>query len=204
MAKEADRRHVGDARRVSRHVPRRHPRAGRAQGARGRIEEKSRTGPRRRRATNVVDLTELLKRSLKGGGARAARADDDEEDRAPSPSPSTGTRRKPAAKTSAKGTANAGEDTAKRAAAKHGATGTHAAKKTAVRRKALRDGARKEGDAMAGKRTLSPQAPLDATPGTRGRMDGGARATRACRRQVKAHKAHKNDHRHARRAACAS
>ena len=34
---EADRRHVGvlDARRVSRHVPRRHPRAGRAQGARG-------------------------------------------------------------------------------------------------------------------------------------------------------------------------
>lgn len=103
----------------------------------GRIEEiEDRPAQTARTATNVVDLTELLKRSLKGGGARAARADDDEEDRAPSPSPSTGTRRKPAAKTSAKGTAKTpAKIPAKRAAAKHGATGTHAAKKTAVRRK---------------------------------------------------------------------
>ncbi|CAB3966892.1 Ku domain protein [Burkholderia cenocepacia] len=102
----------------------------------GRIEEiEDRPAQTARTATNVVDLTELLKRSLKGGGgARAARADDDEEDRAPSPS--TGARRKPAAKTSAKGTAKTpAKIPAKRAAAKHGATGTHAAKKTAVRRK---------------------------------------------------------------------
>ncbi|RQT15698.1 Ku protein [Burkholderia contaminans] len=103
----------------------------------GRIEEiEDRPAQTARTATNVVDLTELLKRSLKGGGARAARADDDEEDRAPSPSPSTGARRKPAAKTSAKGAAKKPANAAvKRAAAKQGATGTHAAKKTAVRRK---------------------------------------------------------------------
>ncbi|MCI3974694.1 MULTISPECIES: Ku protein [Burkholderia] len=104
----------------------------------GRIEEiEDRPAQTARTASNVVDLTELLKRSLKGGGgARAARADDDEEDRAPSPSPSTGARRKPAAKTSAKGAAKKPANAAaKRAAAKHGATGTHAAKKTAVRRK---------------------------------------------------------------------
>ncbi|OXJ08018.1 Ku protein [Burkholderia sp. AU6039] len=102
----------------------------------GRIEEiEDRPAQTARTASNVVDLTELLKRSLKGGGgARAARADDDEEDRAPSPS--TGARRKPAAKTSAKGAAKKPANaSAKRAAAKHGATSTHAAKKTAVRRK---------------------------------------------------------------------
>ncbi|OXI92379.1 MULTISPECIES: non-homologous end joining protein Ku [Burkholderia] len=104
----------------------------------GRIEEiEDRPAQTARTASNVVDLTELLKRSLKGGGgARAARADDDEEDRASSPSPSTGARRKPAAKTSAKGAAKKPANAAaKRAAAKHGATGTHAVKKTAVRRK---------------------------------------------------------------------
>ncbi|CAB3756261.1 Ku protein [Burkholderia puraquae] len=97
----------------------------------GRIEEiEDRPAQTARTATNVVDLTELLKRSLKGGGARAARADDDEDAR--TPSPATGARRKPAAKTSAKGAA---KTPAKRAAAKHGATGTQAAKKTAARRK---------------------------------------------------------------------
>ncbi|AOJ40352.1 DNA-binding protein [Burkholderia lata] len=101
----------------------------------GRIEEiEDRPPQTARAATNVVDLTELLKRSLKGGGARAARTDDDEE--AQEPSHATGTRRKPASKTSAKGTAKTPANTpAKRAAAKRGATGTHAAKKTTARRK---------------------------------------------------------------------
>ncbi|RQT36797.1 non-homologous end joining protein Ku [Burkholderia contaminans] len=101
----------------------------------GRVEEiEDRPAQTARTATNVVDLTELLKRSLKGGGARAARTDDDEEARAPSHA--TGARRKPAAKPSAKGTAKTPANaSAKRAAAKHGATGTHAAKKAAVRRK---------------------------------------------------------------------
>ncbi|MCA7885003.1 Ku protein [Burkholderia contaminans] len=101
----------------------------------GRVEEiEDRPAQTARTATNVVDLTELLKRSLKGGGARAARTDDDEEARAPSHA--TGARRKPAAKPSAKGTAKTPANaSAKRAVAKHGATGTHAAKKAAVRRK---------------------------------------------------------------------
>ncbi|MCA8100334.1 non-homologous end joining protein Ku [Burkholderia contaminans] len=102
----------------------------------GRIEEiEDRPAQTARTATNVVDLTELLKRSLKGGGgARAARADDDEDARAPSHA--TAAPRKPAAKTSAKRTAKTpAHASAKRAAAKHGATGTHAAKKAAVRRK---------------------------------------------------------------------
>ncbi|HGL6715012.1 Ku protein [Burkholderia contaminans] len=102
----------------------------------GRIEEiEDRPAQTARTATNVVDLTELLKRSLKGGGgARAARADDDEDAR--SPSHATAAPRKPAAKTSAKRTAKTpAHASAKRAAAKHGATGTHAAKKAAVRRK---------------------------------------------------------------------
>ncbi|WP_241020843.1 Ku protein [Burkholderia sp. Ac-20344] len=68
----------------------------------GRIEEiEDRPAQTARTATNVVDLTELLKRSLKGGGARAARTDDDEDARASSHA--TGARRKPAVKTSAKG-----------------------------------------------------------------------------------------------------
>lgn len=102
----------------------------------GRVEEiEDRPAQTARTATNVVDLTELLKRSLKGGGgARAARADDDEDARAPSHA--TAAPRKPAAKTSAKRTAKTpAHASAKRAAAKHGATGTHAAKKAAVRRK---------------------------------------------------------------------
>ncbi|MEK8044326.1 Ku protein, partial [Burkholderia contaminans] len=102
----------------------------------GRVEEiEDRPAQTARTATNVVDLTELLKRSLKGGGgARAARTDDDEDARAPSHA--TAARRKPAAKTSAKRTAKTPANApAKRAAAKHGATGTHAAKKAAVRRK---------------------------------------------------------------------
>ncbi|AXF25626.1 Ku protein [Burkholderia pyrrocinia] len=89
-----------------------------------------------RAASNVVDLTELLKRSLKGGGARAAGGAGD-EDAAPSTSRAGGGRRKPAAKArvthaAAKATAKA---TAKRTAAKRGATGAPAAKKTSARRK---------------------------------------------------------------------
>ncbi|WP_423760919.1 Ku protein [Burkholderia sp. NLJ2] len=93
------------------------------------IEERpSQTG---RTAANVVDLTELLKRSLKGGGGARAAREDDEDTASPAPRTSSG-RRKPAAKASAGGAAKA---TAKRTAAKRGATGAHAAKKTAARRK---------------------------------------------------------------------
>ncbi|MGY4724406.1 non-homologous end joining protein Ku [Burkholderia pyrrocinia] len=97
----------------------------------GSVEEiEDRPAQTARTATNVVDLTELLKRSLKGGGgARAAREDDDTG--ASAPRTASG-RRKPAAKASARGAAKA---TAKRPAAKQGATGAHAAKKTAARRK---------------------------------------------------------------------
>ncbi|WP_322080852.1 Ku protein [Burkholderia sp. BCC1972] len=98
----------------------------------GRIEEiEDRPAQTGRAASNVVDLTELLKRSLKGG-ARAADADDEGEAEAPVSSRGAGARRKPASKTPAKGAAKA---PAKRTAAKHGATGAHAAKKTAARRK---------------------------------------------------------------------
>ncbi|WP_322085314.1 Ku protein [Burkholderia sp. BCC1999] len=96
----------------------------------GRIEEiEDRPAQTGRTASNVVDLTELLKRSLKGGSARAA---DAEEAGAPASSRATGTRRKPAAKAPAKAAA---KSPAKRAAAKHGAAGAHTAKKTAARRK---------------------------------------------------------------------
>ena len=96
----------------------------------GSVEEiEDRPAQTARTAANVVDLTELLKRSLKGGGARAAREDDDTG--ASAPRTASG-RRKPAANAAARGAAKA---PAKRPAAKQGATGAHAAKKTAARRK---------------------------------------------------------------------
>ncbi|PXX37037.1 MULTISPECIES: Ku protein [Burkholderia] len=97
----------------------------------GSVEEiEDRPAQTARTAANVVDLTELLKRSLKGGGsARAAREDDDTG--ASAPRTASG-RRKPAAKAAARSAAKA---PAKRPAAKQGATGAHAAKKTAARRK---------------------------------------------------------------------
>ncbi|WP_334006608.1 Ku protein [Burkholderia cepacia] len=111
----------------------------------GRIEEiEDRPAQTGRAASNVVDLTELLKRSLKGGSARAADAGDEADDGAPASSRAAGARRKPAAKAPAKaptkgaakgaekGTAKA---PAKRAAAKHGAAVAHPAKKVAARRK---------------------------------------------------------------------
>ena len=105
----------------------------------GKIEEiEDRPAQTGRAASNVVDLTELLKRSLKGGaGARAAdlRAERGEEgDEASSSSSSRGgTRRKPAAKSASKGTAT--KTAAKKTAAKHRAASAPAAKKTAARRK---------------------------------------------------------------------
>ncbi|WP_333985670.1 Ku protein [Burkholderia orbicola] len=105
----------------------------------GKIEEiEDRPAQTGRAASNVVDLTELLKRSLKGGaGARAAdlRAERGEEEDEASSSPSSrgGTRRKPAAKSASKGTAT--KTAAKKTAAKRGAASAPAAKKTAARRK---------------------------------------------------------------------
>ncbi|MBL3967215.1 MULTISPECIES: Ku protein [Burkholderia] len=105
----------------------------------GKIEEiEDRPAQTGRAASNVVDLTELLKRSLKGGaGARAAdlRAErGEEEDEASSSSSSRGgARRKPAAKSASKGAAT--KTAAKKTAAKRGATSAPAAKKTAARRK---------------------------------------------------------------------
>ncbi|HHV7524665.1 TPA: Ku protein [Burkholderia orbicola] len=105
----------------------------------GKIEEiEDRPAQTGRAASNVVDLTELLKRSLKGGaGARAAdlRAERGEEEDEASSSPSSrgGTRRKPAAKSASKGTAT--KTAAKKTAAKHRAASAPAAKKTAARRK---------------------------------------------------------------------
>lgn len=105
----------------------------------GKIEEiEDRPAQTGRAASNVVDLTELLKRSLKGGaGARAAdlRAErGEEEDEASSSSSSRGgTRRKPAAKSASKGAAT--KTAAKKTAAKRGAASAPAAKKTAARRK---------------------------------------------------------------------
>ncbi|MBR7990285.1 Ku protein [Burkholderia cenocepacia] len=104
----------------------------------GKIEEiEDRPAQTGRAASNVVDLTELLKRSLKGGaGARAAdlRAERGEEDEASSSSSSRGgTRRKPAAKSASKGAAT--KTAAKKTAAKRGAASASAAKKTASRRK---------------------------------------------------------------------
>ncbi|RQS58703.1 Ku protein [Burkholderia sp. Bp8986] len=115
----------------------------------GKIEEIEERPPQTgRAATNVVDLTELLKRSLKGGGggARAAgprNAGDDEGAEADASSSSAssssassrgGARRKPASKAAPKGSAEK-TPAAKRPAAKRAATGEHAAKKTAARRK---------------------------------------------------------------------
>lgn len=105
----------------------------------GKIEEiEDRPAQTGRAASNVVDLTELLKRSLKGGaGARAAdlrEARDEAEDEAASSSSSrSGARRKPAAKSESKGAAT--KTAAKRTAAKRGAASDPAAKKTAARRK---------------------------------------------------------------------
>ncbi|MBR8213048.1 Ku protein [Burkholderia cenocepacia] len=105
----------------------------------GKIEEiEDRPAQTGRAASNVVDLTELLKRSLKGGaGARAAdlRAERGEgEDEASSSSSSRGgARRKPAAKSASKGAAT--KTAAKKTAAKRGAANAPAAKKTAARRK---------------------------------------------------------------------
>ncbi|MCA7924444.1 Ku protein [Burkholderia cenocepacia] len=105
----------------------------------GKIEEiEDRPAQTGRAASNVVDLTELLKRSLKGGaGARAAdlRAERGEEEDEASSSPSSrgGTRRKPAAKSASKGTAT--KTAARKTAAKRGAASAPAAKKTAARRK---------------------------------------------------------------------
>ncbi|MDN7546484.1 Ku protein [Burkholderia cenocepacia] len=105
----------------------------------GKIEEiEDRPAQTGRAASNVVDLTELLKRSLKGGaGARAAdlrEARDEAEDEAASSSSSrSGARRKPAAKSASKGAAT--KTAAKRTAAKRGAASDPAAKKTAARRK---------------------------------------------------------------------
>ncbi|MCA7895463.1 non-homologous end joining protein Ku [Burkholderia cepacia] len=111
----------------------------------GRIEEiEDRPAQTGRAASNVVDLTELLKRSLKGGGARAAEADDEGDAGAPASSRAAGARRKPAAKAPAKGGARGAakgaekgtaKAPAKRAAAKHGTAVAHPAKKIAARRK---------------------------------------------------------------------
>ncbi|WP_342612174.1 Ku protein [Burkholderia ambifaria] len=101
----------------------------------GKIEEiEDRPAQTGRAATNVVDLTELLKRSLKGGGgARASDLRDERAEEEAETSPSAGARRKPAAKSASKGAAT--KTAAKRPAAKRAATGAHAAKKTAVRGK---------------------------------------------------------------------
>ncbi|KVW88320.1 Ku protein [Burkholderia cepacia] len=111
----------------------------------GRIEEiEDRPAQTGRAASNVVDLTELLKRSLKGGSARAAEADDEADAGAPASSRAAGARRKPAAKAPTKaptkGAAKGAEKgaakaPAKRAAAKHGTAVAHPAKKIAARRK---------------------------------------------------------------------
>ncbi|KVC23164.1 DNA-binding protein [Burkholderia diffusa] len=109
----------------------------------GKIEEiEERPAQTTRAATNVVDLTELLKRSLKGGGgARAAdlhNGGDDEDadtntERASSSSRGGG-RHKPASRTVAKGAAPK-TAAAKRSPAKRATTGEHAAKKATARRK---------------------------------------------------------------------
>ncbi|WP_063552831.1 Ku protein [Burkholderia territorii] len=108
----------------------------------GKIEEiEERPAQTSRAATNVVDLTELLKRSLKGGGgARAADlrdagdAGDEDANTDRGSSSRGGGRRKPSSKTTAKSAATK-TAAAKRSPAKRAATGEHAAKKTAARRK---------------------------------------------------------------------
>lgn len=107
----------------------------------GKIEEiEERPAQTSRAATNVVDLTELLKRSLKGGGGvRAADlrdAGDDEDANTDGASSSSrgGGRRKPVSKTAVKGAATK-TAAAKRPSAKRAATGEHAVKKATARRK---------------------------------------------------------------------
>lgn len=107
----------------------------------GKIEEiEERPAQTSRAATNVVDLTELLKRSLKGGGGaraadlRDAGADEDANTDGASSSARGGGRRKPVSKTAVKGAATK-TAAAKRPSAKRAATGEHAVKKAAARRK---------------------------------------------------------------------
>ncbi|WP_321863809.1 Ku protein [Burkholderia cenocepacia] len=103
----------------------------------GKIEEIEDRPPAQtgRAASNVVDLTELLKRSLKGGaGARAADLRDERDEGEEEASSSRGgARRKPAAKSASKGTAT--KTAAKKTAAKRSEASDHATKKTAARRK---------------------------------------------------------------------
>ncbi|WP_131754473.1 non-homologous end joining protein Ku [Burkholderia vietnamiensis] len=114
----------------------------------GKIEEiEERPAETGRTATNVVDLTELLKRSLRGGGggggraASARDAEDDGEADGADAAPRGGARRKPAAKSASKGAAaksaekSAEKPAAKRPAAKRASAAEHATKKTAARRK---------------------------------------------------------------------
>ena len=109
----------------------------------GKIEEiEDRPAQTGRAATNVVDLTELLKRSLKGGGGarvadlRRAEGEDAETDSDASSSSASrgGARRKTASKTAGKGAA-ATTPSAKRPAAKRAAAGGRVAKKPAAARR---------------------------------------------------------------------
>ncbi|MGN7981842.1 non-homologous end joining protein Ku [Burkholderia sp. 22313] len=109
----------------------------------GKIEEiEDRSAQTGRAATNVVDLTELLKRSLKGGGgARAAdlrRAEGEgaetDSDASSSSASRGGARRKTASKAAGKGAAST-TPSAKRPAAKRAAAGGRVAKKPAAARR---------------------------------------------------------------------
>ncbi|HKT67355.1 MAG TPA: Ku protein [Burkholderia sp.] len=109
----------------------------------GKIEEiEDRPAQTGRAATNVVDLTELLKRSLKGGGgARAAdlrRAEGEgaetDSDASSSSASRGGARRKTASKAAGKGAAST-TPPAKRPAAKRAAAGGRVAKKPAAARR---------------------------------------------------------------------
>ncbi|KVE09997.1 Ku protein [Burkholderia anthina] len=100
----------------------------------GKVEEiEDRPAQTGRAATNVVDLTELLKRSLKGGaGARAADLRDERDEAEEEASSSSSSRRKSPSKSASKGTTT--KTAAKRGTAKRAAS-EPAAKKTAARRK---------------------------------------------------------------------
>ncbi|RQX83127.1 Ku protein [Burkholderia anthina] len=100
----------------------------------GKVEEiEDRPAQTGRAATNVVDLTELLKRSLKGGaGARAADLRDERDEAEEEASSSSSSRRKSPSKSASKGAAT--KTAAKRGTAKRAAS-EPAAKKTAARRK---------------------------------------------------------------------
>ncbi|NTZ88968.1 Ku protein [Burkholderia metallica] len=105
----------------------------------GKVEEiEDRPAQTGRTASNVVDLTELLKRSLKGGaGARAADLREERgeaaDDASSSSSSRGGARRKPAAKSASKGAAT--KTAAKKTTAKRSAASDPAAKKATARRK---------------------------------------------------------------------